>query len=141
MVAPLFVISLLWDRYDWRASRLFRPRSFEWGVGRFRRRISGTNLASGLLFAVMGIAALWIGLTGDAMPASGGWQARLSLRLQRIGTDITEALAWIPGWAVAVGLVVVVAALGRVAFRQVGWRGAPPNEGGTDEIEVEEGVV
>src|SRR5260370_33858595 len=26
MVAPLFVISLLWDRYNWRSSRLFRPR-------------------------------------------------------------------------------------------------------------------
>lgn len=141
MVAPLFVISLLWDRYDWRASALFRPRSFEWRVAGFHRRISGTNLASGVLFALMGIAALWIGLTGDAMPASGGWQARLALRLQRIGTDITDVLAWLPGWVVAVGLVVVVAALGRVAFRQVGWRDGPGGERSPEEIEVEEGVV
>src|SRR5258707_5055461 len=33
MVAPLFVISLLWERYDWRASRLFRPRSFTCRIG------------------------------------------------------------------------------------------------------------
>jgi len=26
MVAPLFIISLLWERFDWRSSRLFRPR-------------------------------------------------------------------------------------------------------------------
>ncbi|MGH2727658.1 MAG: cytochrome c biogenesis CcdA family protein, partial [Actinomycetota bacterium] len=47
MVAPLFLISLLWERYDWRSSRLFRPRSFSWRIGPLRRTISGTNLASG----------------------------------------------------------------------------------------------
>jgi hypothetical protein len=30
MVAPLFMISLLWERFDWRASRMFHPRSFTW---------------------------------------------------------------------------------------------------------------
>src|SRR6266508_2659367 len=28
MVAPLFVLALWWERRDWQASRLFRPRSF-----------------------------------------------------------------------------------------------------------------
>jgi len=54
MVAPLFVISLLWERYDWRSSRLFRPRTFTYRVGFLRRTITGTNLASGLLLALMG---------------------------------------------------------------------------------------
>src|SRR5712692_550292 len=31
MVAPLVVISLLWERFDWRSSRLFRPRKVTWG--------------------------------------------------------------------------------------------------------------
>src|SRR5712692_2452858 len=48
MVAPLFVIAVLWDRRDWRRSRLFRPRSFTWSVGPVRRTLTGTNLASGV---------------------------------------------------------------------------------------------
>ncbi len=119
MVAPLFVISLLWDRYDWKSSRLFRPRSFTWRLGLIRRTISGTNLASGVLLTVMGIGALWIGIATDAMPASGGWQARLSARLQHYGAVITDALSWIPGWAAVVVLLLVVALLARLAFRQV----------------------
>jgi cytochrome c-type biogenesis protein len=121
MVAPLFVISLLWERYDWRSSRLFRPRSYTWRLGRWRRTISGTNLASGFLLAIMGAGAIWNGLANDAMPASTGWQARLSASLQHYGQVISEALAWVPGWAAAAGVVVVVALLARRAWRQVGF--------------------
>ncbi|MDP9480843.1 MAG: cytochrome c biogenesis protein CcdA, partial [Actinomycetota bacterium] len=39
MVAPLFVVSLLWERYDWRSSRLFRPRSFSYRLGPVRRTV------------------------------------------------------------------------------------------------------
>lgn len=120
MVAPLFVIALLWDRYDWRSSRLFRPRTYTWHLGPLRRTIKGTNLASGVLLALMGIAALWIGLAGQAMPAASGWQARLSVRLQHYGKVITDALSWIPGWAAALVLVLVVSLLGWRALRQVG---------------------
>src|SRR6266516_199989 len=41
MVAPLFVIALLWEHYDWRMSRLFRPRSFTWRLGPFQRTLTG----------------------------------------------------------------------------------------------------
>lgn len=119
MVAPLFVISLLWDRYDWRSSRLFRPRSFAWRIGPLRRTISGTNLASGVLLALMGLGALWIGLTTDAMPASSGWQARVAVRLQHYGRVITDALSWLPGWAAVLALAAIVVLLGRRALRQV----------------------
>jgi len=47
MVAPLFVIALLWERCDWRASRLFRPRSFTWQVASLQRTLSVTSIASG----------------------------------------------------------------------------------------------
>lgn len=132
MVAPLFVISLLWERYDWRSSRLFRPRSFAWRIGPIRRTITGTNLASGILLAVMGVAALWIGIATDAMPASGGWQARLSARLQHYGKVITDAVSWVPGWAAVIALLLVVGLLARRALRQV--------TGARDEEEEEERV-
>ncbi|MGH2532280.1 MAG: cytochrome c biogenesis CcdA family protein [Thermomicrobiales bacterium] len=123
MVAPLFAISLLWERFSWRSSRLFRPRSFTWRVGSLRRTITATNLASGLLLALMGTGMVWLGLTSDAMPSPTGWQARLAGRLQHYGRVITDALAWLPGWAAGVMLLVVVALLARRALRQVGWTG------------------
>lgn len=119
MVAPLFVLSLLWERLDFGSSRLLRPRSFTWRIGRVRRTISGTALASGVLLALMGGGALAIGLTSDAMPSASGWQAEVSSELQHYGSVITDALDWIPGWAAGVALVAVVALLARRAFAQL----------------------
>ena len=129
MVAPLFAISLLWERYDWRSSRLFRPRSFSYRIGPVRRTITGTGLASGLLLALMGAATLYVGLAYDAMPASEGWQARLSVQLQSYGKAVTEALSWLPGWAGAIVLLVIVALLAWRALRQVG----PGTDDGQEE--------
>jgi len=134
MVAPLFVIALLWERYDWRNSHLFRPRTFRYRVGPMRRAISGTSLASGLLLALMGAATLYVGLAYDSMPASTGWQANLSADLEHYGRVVTEALSWIPGWAAAVALLIVVALLGLRALRQVG---PGPVEGDREEDEEE----
>lgn len=119
MVAPLFAISLLWERYDFRESRLFRPRSFSYRVGPLRRTVTGTNLASGLLLAGMGIVTVYVGFAYNAMPASRGWQASLSVWLQDHGRRITEALSWVPSWAAAVGLLALVALLALRALRQV----------------------
>ncbi|MDP9485822.1 MAG: cytochrome c biogenesis protein CcdA [Actinomycetota bacterium] len=47
MVAPLFLISLLWERYDWRSSRLFRPRTFAYRIGPFRRTIAARAWRAG----------------------------------------------------------------------------------------------
>ena len=137
MVAPLFTISLLWERFDWRSSRLFRPRSFTWAVGPLRRTISATDLASGILLALMGAGMLWIGMTQEAMPSPTGWQLRSAGRLQHIGQEITDALAWLPGWAAAVAVAAVIALLARHASRQIGWLGPDSDDGvaaaGTDE--------
>jgi len=119
MVAPLFAISLLWERVDWRASRLFRPRSLTWRVGPLRRTISGTALASGVLLALMGGGALYVGLTTDAMPSGTGWQADVSSTLQHYGSVLTDALSWIPGWAAALLVVAAVVMLARRAFTEL----------------------
>ena len=120
MVAPLFAISLLWDRFDFRSSRLFRPRHITWRIGPVRRTITGSALASGLLLAVMGVATLWIGLTSESgMPASGGWQSEVSSKLQHYGSEINRAIEWIPGWAATAVLLALVALLVRRAFRQL----------------------
>jgi len=130
MVAPLFVMSLLWERFDWRDSRLLRPRSFSYGVGRARRTITGTALASGLLLAAMGAATLYLGLRGDAMPSGTGWQADVSAELQHYGKLVTDALDWVPGWA---GVVIVAAVVALLARRAISELLGPDDEPDADD--------
>jgi cytochrome c-type biogenesis protein len=120
MVAPLFIISLLWERFDWRSSRLFHPRSFTWKLGRVRRTISATNLASGLLLLLMAVAMIWAGFTYGSMQTLTGWQAAFAVGLQHAGRVIMGAFAWVPNWAAAIFLVLLVALLAWRALRQIG---------------------
>ena len=87
MVAPLFAVSLLWERRDWRASRLYRPGSVTWRIGALRRTVGVANLASGLLLTAMGAWMLWAAFFTDGMTPSRGWQLRLSARLQHYGAE------------------------------------------------------
>jgi cytochrome c biogenesis protein CcdA len=119
MVAPLFIISLLWERYNWRSSGLFRRRSITWKLGGLQRTISISALATGILLALMGTATIWVGLAYDAMPATGDWSARMSVRLQRYGQVITDALATLPGWLTVAALIVAAVLLARRAIRQM----------------------
>lgn len=128
MVAPLFVISVLWERRDWRSSRLFRPRSFTWRIGPIRRTISGTSLASGILLSLMGVATAWIAFTGSAMPASSGWLATVAARVQHYGRVITDALSWVPNWAAVLLLLALVGLLARRAIGQVKAEGSNRRE-------------
>ena len=120
MVAPLFMISLLWERFDWRASRLFQPRSVTWKLGPVHRTISATNLASGLLLLLMAGVMFWVGFTFGSMQTLAGWQATLALNLQHAGRAITGAFAWLPNWAAALILLLLLALLAWRALRQVG---------------------
>ena len=122
MVAPLFVISLFWERYDWRSSRLFRPRAISWKIGPLRRTISGSALASGTLLALMGAATLWVGVAYDSMPAAGAWASIFAVRLQSYGRNVVDAVATLPGWLSAFGLIVVAALIARRAFNQLSFQ-------------------
>lgn len=120
MVAPLFVIALLWERYDWRASRLFRSHSCTWRLGRLSRTLTATNMASGALLALIGGSMLWVGLAYSSMPPLVDWQERLAVGLQHVGQVITNALAFIPKWAGAIVVLLLVGLLSWYALRQVG---------------------
>jgi cytochrome c-type biogenesis protein len=124
MVAPLFVLALWWERYDWQTTRLFRPRTFTWRIAGARRTVSGTGLVSGLLLVGMGAATVWVALAGSVMTPSSGWQARLSGWLQHAGAVVLRAVGWLPGWAAGLLLAVAAGLLGWRALRQVGWLGA-----------------
>ena len=118
MVAPLFVIALLWERKDFSDSRLFRPRTVSLRLGRWQRTLTGTALASGVLLTLMGIGTVVIGLQGEAMPAASDWQAEAAVTLQRAGAAVTDALAFLPIWLATTAVIAVIAALGHRAWRQ-----------------------
>ena len=146
MVAPLFVIALLWERFDWRASRLFRPRTFTWRFGPLRRTLTATNLASGLLLALIGGSMLWVGLAYNSMPPLADWQVQLSDALQHVGLVMTNALSWIPNWVGVLIFLVLLGALAWYALRQIGGRAdssrEPVHSTGTNEtVETEEAPV
>lgn len=119
MVFPLFLIALLWDRFDWRASRLFRPRSFTWKLGGSQRTVSATGLAAGILLLVMAAALIWVGVTARAMPTLSGWQASFAVALQHSGRVVTQAMAWLPNWGGALLVALALALLAWRALRQV----------------------
>jgi len=120
MVTPLFVIALLWERYDWRSTHLFRPRTFTWQVGTMRRTLSTTKLASGILLLLIGGGMIWMGVTGNAMPQLSGWQATLVVTLQHSGQVLTHAIAWIPNWLGALLVLLVLGWLTWYALKQTG---------------------
>ncbi len=133
MVAPLFVISLLWERYDWRSSRLFRPRNIRWRIGPIARTLPVSMLASGVLLVAMGLATAWIGLAYQSMPAPSGWSSQLAAWAEHYGHVITGALSWIPNWAAAVAFAAIAGLLIMRSLSQLGSRdhqadSAPPGE-------------
>ena len=146
MVAPLFVIALLWDRYNWRASRLFRPRAFTWRLGPLTRTLTATGLASGLLLALIGGGMLWVGLAYRSMPPLADWQVQLSAALQHVGQVMTNALAWIPNWVGVLIFLVLLGGLAWYALRQIGvWtdgsREPLESTGMNETVETEESSV
>src|SRR5216684_8149450 len=72
MVAPLFVIALLWERLGGRVSRLFRPRAFSWRLGPLRRTLTATNLASVVILLALIGGLAWYALRQVAARASEG---------------------------------------------------------------------
>lgn len=129
MVAPLFVIALLWERLGARAtSGLFRPRTVTWRLGGLQRTLPATDLATGVLLALIGGGMVWVGLSSRSMPTLSGWQDQIAVWLQHVGTVITGALGWMPGWLAAILLAVVIGFLARRALRQLE---APHADAGT----------
>ena len=115
MVVPLFVIALLWDRYDWGNSRILEGRTFNLRALGRTRVVHSTALVGGLLLIFMGALTAVLGFTGTAMPRD-GWQASASARLQHYGKVVLDWLDALPGWLTALA---VLAALAALAWRAV----------------------
>src|SRR5438132_3230067 len=119
MVFPLFVIALLWDRFDWGESKLLKGKRFSLTVFGRRLALHSTALASGLILAAMGVAVIVIAFRGNAMPSS-GWQLSLSAHVQHYAHVIKVWAGTLPGWITGIGIFAALAALGWKALGQAG---------------------
>lgn len=127
MVFPLFLIALLWERFNWGESRLLRGRTFRPRVLGRQLALHSTALASGLLLLAIGTFMVVIAFTGSAMPSS-GWRLELSARLQHYGSVLTDWAETIPGWITAAALIALLAALAWRALGQAARRAEAPEE-------------
>jgi cytochrome c-type biogenesis protein len=114
MVAPLALVALFWERRRERATRVLSDRTVRLRLGRWQRQLPLGTVVSGLLMVGMGVLAFVLAFTGPGMP-SGGWQTELSAWLQHLSSVTVNTLSWIPGWVLALILVLGFALLLRRA--------------------------
>lgn len=119
MVFPLFVIALLWDRFNWGENRLLKGKRFSVPVFGRRLALHSTALASGAILIAMGVVVIFIAFHGNAMPSS-GWQLSLSAHVQHYAHLIKVWAGTLPGWITGIGIFAVLAALAWKALGQVG---------------------
>ena len=117
MVFPMFVIALLWDRFNWSESRVLRGRRFSLTLLGRRISVHSTALASGLILLAMGGVVIWIALSGPSMPTS-GWRLTLSADLQHYAHVLTVWSRTVPGWTTASAVLLALAALAWTGLRQ-----------------------
>jgi cytochrome c-type biogenesis protein len=118
MVIPLLVICLLWNKHDFKKSRLFKPKKFNYKIGPLKRTINGTALASGLLLSIMGIVAIQYSLSQDSMSQPTGWKYTLSLTLQKISKYLTSNLSWVPNWITGLIVIIILIIAIRITINQ-----------------------
>src|SRR5712692_1739192 len=123
MVFPLFVLALLWDRFDWGESRLLRGKRFSVAVFGRRLALHSTAVASGLILIAMGVVVIVIAFQGNAMPSS-GWQLSLSAHVQHYAHVIKVWAGTLPGWVTGIGIFILLAGLGWKALGQIGVTGS-----------------
>jgi cytochrome c biogenesis protein CcdA len=118
MVAPLFVIALVWDGREMGASRWLTGRSVRLRLARHMRTVPLSSFAGGLLLVVMSVVVGVLAVTGPDM-ATTGWQAAMAGDAQHYAHVVTTWLGHLPSWVTALGVFAALAALVALAVRQV----------------------
>ncbi len=118
MVAPLFVMALVWDGREIGASRWLTSRSVRLRLAHRTRTVPLSSFAGGLLLVAMGVLVGVLAITGPDM-ASRGWQVILSGDAQRHAHVATTWLGHLPGWVTALGVFAALGVLAALAVRQV----------------------
>jgi cytochrome c biogenesis protein CcdA len=107
MTFPLFVLALVWDRFDLGERRFLTARAVHLRVGPLRWATNTVNLAVSVVFAGMGAMVLWLAATGETTSAPGAQLAAGRL-LSRVFARIEGWVAPVPEPLLGVGLLTLV---------------------------------
>jgi cytochrome c biogenesis protein CcdA len=118
MVAPLFVIAVVWDRRQGAGRRRTGGRIITLRLVGITRHVAMPEVFGGLLLVVMGVLVGVLAIAGPNM-GTRGWQASLSSTLQHGAHVITTWFGHRPGWIVLLFLVSALAILARFAIHQM----------------------
>ena len=118
MVAPLFVIALVWDGRNIGASRWLGSRQVRLRLAGRVRAVPVSSFAGGLLLVVMGVVVGVLAVTGPDM-ATRGWQATVSGDAQHYAHVATAWFGRLRGWVTALGVFATLAVLAALAVHQV----------------------
>ena len=122
MVAPLFVISLLWDRFNWGESKLLRGARFRVSIIGRSRSLHSTAAVSGLILVAMGALVIAIAFNGQSMSLT-GWALVFAGELQHWAHVVGQWLSPVPSWLIDLLLLAALVGLAIVALRQLrSWR-------------------
>ncbi len=131
MVAPLFLIALVWDGREMGASRWLAARNVRLRFAGRVRSVPLSSFAGGVLLVAMGIVVGILAVTGPDM-ATRGWQATISSDAQQYAHVVTTWLGRLPGWLTALGVCAALVALVALAVHQIADR--PDGEPATDAM-------
>ncbi|MHB1534109.1 MAG: cytochrome c biogenesis CcdA family protein [Acidimicrobiales bacterium] len=137
MLAPLFVVALVWDGREIGASRWLAARNVRLRVAGRPRTVPLASFAGGLLLVVMGVVVGVLAVTGPDM-ATRGWQATMSGEAQYLAHVVTAWLGHLPGWVTTLAVFAALGVLVCLAVRQVADR---TEDHGQDDIRPSATVV
>ncbi|MDP3964867.1 MAG: cytochrome c biogenesis CcdA family protein [bacterium] len=109
MTLPLFLTAYFYDRFRIEKSKLIRGKIFEWRIGGKQLYVHSTNLFSGFIFALMGIALLAVALSGNPFWAP-EYQVAIGENITEWSKGLFTALSVIPDivWgAIVIGLFIL----------------------------------
>lgn len=127
MTFPLFVIALLWDRFNLGERRLLAARSLHLRIGALRWTTNTVNAAVAVVFSAMGVMVLWLAATGETASAPGP-QLVIGRALARLFENIQSWLQPVPEPIIGLGLLALAA-----VFVVAGLRDRRPAGGSSDE--------
>ncbi len=103
MTLPLFIMALVWDRFDLGTRRIMKARPVHLHIGPLRWMTNTINIAVAVVLAAMGAFVLWLAASGDVTPVPGAQLA--------IGRSVSKFLSRLEQWLEPVPEPILGAAL------------------------------
>jgi hypothetical protein len=115
MVAPLFVIALIWDKYALHGENILRGRVLHMNYFGREFSIHSSKLIAGMMFVTMGLVTVALGLMGRMIPMPGSAvvgvvQSQLAKTLVEFFANVklTEIAAIIAGVLLVLGCSILL---------------------------------